>query len=357
MTLVLDFGTASIKALLLGDPGQGTEFFSFCLGFRANILSRESLLTAVRQVQTLSGRKLLDGEKILPTLYLSVGLPVYESVRIVAAPVILTSQALAALEMNVLDVGCELTHFRDKVSILPPVPAETVRWLLFKADESEVANYLENKKIYSSLLPHSPRDLFLEQALARARLIDFFRSQRLTVDFEEIYLSGAVFARAPFGEQVVLMALDGLQPTGLLKIWLDTQQILPVMGVLKYHSLETFSRLGDEFDPVFLATTLTLDDDCNVKVDLGLESPQEIDLKKGDLYVFPLALGETATIEVQPRARKKAVATYEVTGGRVGVVFDLRGRPLTIPDSPNLRCGLLKSWHDQIGAAGNRQKI
>ena len=357
MTLALDFGSASVKAILVGGSHREKDFFSFNLGFRSPILNRSSLLSAIRIVEALSGEVLLEGERILPNLYVCVGLPVYDVSEISSQPVILTGQALSSLDLPILDVGAQMVRFRERVSIAPVMAEDVVKWLPFKLDLGEVANYIENKKVYSSILPVTPRDLYIEQALARARLIDLFRSQKIEVDFPEVYLSGAVFSRVPYLEQAVLMTLDALQPRTPFKIWLDRNQILPVSGLIKYHSTQEFSQLGDELTPLFLATTLSLVESATVSIDLGFGEPQEIDLKKGDLYVFPLNLGEQALVKVTVSSAKKRGEVYEVTGGAVGIVFDLRGRPLDLPESSRSRCDLLKLWDGQIGASGRLKRI
>jgi len=355
MTLALDFGSASIKAILIGGPQKESFFCSFSLGFKSPVLNRSSLLSAVKTVELISGERLMDGDRILPSVYACVGLPVFEVAEALSGPVVLTGQAISALDLNILDVGSQFTHFRDRVSVAPVSTDEVAKWLPFKAEVSDISNYIENKRIYSSILPASPRDLFFEQAIARVRVADLFRSQRMNTDFGEVYLSGAVFSGVPYLEQAVLMALDSLQPSDFLKIWLDRNQILPVAGLLKYHSIQEFSHLGDELTPLFLGTVLSQTSSCEVEIDLGFGEGQKISLKKGDLYVFPLRLGEQAVVKIT--TVKKNCRTYEVTGGAVGLIFDLRGRPLEVPESSRQRSEVLRLWASQIGASGQVQKI
>jgi len=178
MILALDFGSAKIKALLIADAADSGRFFSFSLGFRTPIVSRLTLLSAIRTVELLGGVKLLEGEQLLTKLYACVGLPVYENSSLPSGPIILTSEALSSLAINVLDVGQQFVHFQERVSAAPISAEEVLDWLPFKAEIGEVGSYIENKKIYSSVLPSSPRDLFLEQAMARVRIANFFKSQK-----------------------------------------------------------------------------------------------------------------------------------------------------------------------------------
>lgn len=357
MTLALDFGSAKIKAILIADEPDSGRFFSFSLGFRTPGLSRFNLLSAIRAVELLGDVKLLEGEKTLTKLYACVGLPVYENSSLSSAPIILTSEALSSLVINVLDVGSQFVYLQERVSAAPFSAEEVLNWLPFKAEIGEVGSYIENKKIYSSVLPSSPRDLFLEQAIARVRVADFFKSQKINIDFPEIYLSGAVFSKVPYPEQAVLMVLDSLQPLRPMKIFLDRVGILPAAGLVKLYSPQEYERLSDQFTPIFLGEVLPLTGQCRVKIDSGMGEPQTVSLKSGDLYCFPLSPGETAHVTVAKTSDREGEQIFEVTGGLVGLVLDLRQRPLRIPESDSARQDLLKSWDKAMGASGQVEKI
>lgn len=357
MTIVLDFGSASIKAILTGVPSGGTRFFSFCLNFKTPVLSRASLLSALEVIERLAGEKILDGGKPLAKIYVCLGLPVYEECDLLQSPVILSGQALSCLGINILDLGSQFVHFNDRVSISPVDISTVINWLPFKAEPSDISGYVENKKIYSSIIPTSPRDLYIEQAIARVRIKEILKAQQVSSDVDELYLTGAVFSKAPYPEQAILMILDSFQPLSTVKLWLDRTQVLPLFGLLKYYSTEEYAALDEEFAPVLLGTVISLADSCEVKIDLGMGENQSITLTKGDLYVFPLKTDEQASIKVVYKSAKSKGRTYEVLGGEVGIIFDLRPRPLIIPESGNLRQELLKQWDSQIGASGQIERI
>ena len=128
MTLALDFGSASIKAILIGGPQKESFFCSFSLGFKSPVLNRSSLLSAVKTVELISGERLMDGDRILPSVYACVGLPVFEVAEALSGPVVLTGQAISALDLNILDVGSQFTHFRDRVSVAPVFTDEKAQW-------------------------------------------------------------------------------------------------------------------------------------------------------------------------------------------------------------------------------------
>jgi hypothetical protein len=86
----------------------------------------------------------------------------------------------------------------------------------------------------------------------------------------------------------------------------------------------------------------------------GGRQPEHGTLSVGDLRLIPMALGETATIEIHPgkqfdvgQGRGESLS-HEIRGGVVGVLLDGRGRPLRLPADPNQRVAALKKWHDAV---------
>jgi hypothetical protein len=80
-----------------------------------------------------------------------------------------------------------------------------------------------------------------------------------------------------------------------------------------------------------------------------------IELERGGFARLELAAGRTAELELSPargvdlgegpgRAR-----TVEVRGGEVGIVFDCRGRPLTLPADASARRRAIASWLAALG--------
>ena len=86
----------------------------------------------------------------------------------------------------------------------------------------------------------------------------------------------------------------------------------------------------------------------------GERRPESGTLAFGDLRLFPLALGETAKVEMRPAKQvelglgKGEPVTREVKGGAVGLLLDGRGRPLQLPADPRGRMAALTKWHDAV---------
>ena len=73
-------------------------------------------------------------------------------------------------------------------------------------------------------------------------------------------------------------------------------------------------------------------------------------LNFGEIRLFPLGQGETASVSIQPERSFDCGAgagkdiEREVGGGTVGLILDARGRPLVIPDHPEEGRELLEKW-------------
>jgi len=71
----------------------------------------------------------------------------------------------------------------------------------------------------------------------------------------------------------------------------------------------------------------------------------------GEVRLFPLAVGEEATVAMAPArsvdlgAGKGVPVERRARGGVVGVMLDGRGRPLQLPTQTDERVRALKHWH------------
>lgn len=267
-------------------------------------------------------------------------------------------------------------------NVLKEASLERIRsWLPFAMSEDELGNWYANKAIKPTTLPETLDELLLEHATAREALrlamehhhslavtLKGIRQQR-TVDevFDQkstgqplvdishvgaIIGSGGVLSHAPRRAQAALIMLDALNPTGVCRLFVDSVFMLPHLGAL--------SDLEPE------AALATLWREClvplgTVVAPMGSGRPghllaqvsvagTELDLMVGQLAVLPLPPGETAQLEIRPRAgwdagagRNQALQTT-VYGGEVGLILDGRGRPLELPAEPALCQRSLADW-------------
>ena len=242
-----------------------------------------------------------------------------------------------------------------------------LRWLPMELTGSFVRDYLWQKSLFPAGLPMDSETLAIEQAVARAILSEMKRSSRnfqfhATSEFEPILASGAVIAQAPTPQQTLLMLLDGIQPGGVATIWSDRFGILSSLGAcaainpaLVVQVLESgaLTNLGTVVSPVFKAK----DGEVVLKVRLSTENTtvQEFEINQGDIVRLPLTVGTSAKLQLKPQKHMESFpgfsrlsSGFKVIGGELGVVVDLRGRPINMPTDPGLRREYNAKWIQSI---------
>lgn len=259
-----------------------------------------------------------------------------------------------------------------------------LRWLPDRFDENHVRNFLYNKMIRPTTLPQTLDDLILEQAVAREALglaLDQHKSlirglkgvqQRRTVSdlFNQtetgrtlvdmlkvryVIGSGGVLSYAPRLSQAAMMMIDGLGISGVTDIYVDDRFLMPHVGSIQ--SLdediardimyrEALVPAGTAVCPVgpYTRPGRVL---ATVKVD-----EEVFQVISGEIYSYPLPVGDH-TMEVIPGPKFDVGAgpgeklTAKVTGGRLGLILDGRGRPVVIPHAQD-KTAVLNRWYDSL---------
>lgn len=261
-----------------------------------------------------------------------------------------------------------------------------LRWLPFEAEAGYARDSLRNKMIRPTTVPQTLRDLWIEQAVAREALrLAFLHHKSLAremvgvkreqsvgdlsqqrgggetrvslMGLDMIIGSGGVLAHAPEMAQTALMLLDAYAPEGKTTLAKDSIFMMPQLGVLstllrdaatQVFDRDCLVRLADCVAPVGVAND---GDEC-LSASINGET---VSVRFGELRLLPLALGETATVEVRPArafdvgAGRGKAAKFTVQGGTVGLVFDCRGRPLVLPDTVSARAAKMREWLNALG--------
>ncbi len=269
-----------------------------------------------------------------------------------------------------------------------------VRWVPLDLDERDVRNRLRNKMIRPTTVPQTLEDLMIEQALCREALrLSFIQHCGMAVGlrgvrqergmgdaFEQgarakslvdlmaldmLVGSGGVLSHSPRRVQAALMMIDAFAPEGFTELSVDSIFMMPQLGVLSTVSekaaLDVFRkdcliRLGYCVAPRGTDPKASQSGDrpC-MTVDFraaGRTSRHE--LKLGQLKLVPHALGEKATVLVQPAkgfdigAGPGKPVAREITGGVVGLILDARGRPFTLPQDRAARVAKLTDWNRSL---------
>lgn len=252
---------------------------------------------------------------------------------------------------------------------------EISRWLSLDIPESTVRDYLYQKALYPSLLPATPEDYSIAQAIARQNLHLSLRAARrdfpaeartlrpdLTPVFELIIASGGALADAPTLGQSLLLLLDAVQPVGVSHVLLDRNNILPLLGVsaAKNSILSAQVTFSGAFQN--LGTIISVLGNASygaavlrAKMVTAGRNETVVDVKAGGIEVLPLGMDESAQLTIQPVGRTDAGfgpgrgQSITVTGGALGVVIDARGRPLNLSTDAVRRRELMKKWLWTLG--------
>lgn len=264
--------------------------------------------------------------------------------------------------------------------------ANILRWIPFEVEERDIRNRIRNKTIRPTTVPHTLKELKIEQAVAREALrlaLEQHRSmavtlrgrqqertisdafaQKLTgetlVNMMSLNLvvgSGGILSHAPRRSQAAAMLIDGFLPEGITRLAVDSIFMMPHLGVLATVHEKAAKEVFDKDCLIKLGT-------CIVPVGIGKRGAKclTVNLKKrdgeslkkiinfGDMFLFPLGVEEKAEVEIIPErgfdlgeGRGKRVAK-EIEGGVVGVIIDARGRPFNLSEDDKQRIGDLNGW-------------
>ena len=252
---------------------------------------------------------------------------------------------------------------------------DIAQWMSIETSVKSINDYIYTKALYPNSIPATKEDLQIEQALGRESLRVATKNtlKKLSDDmptlkkgllplFEIILAGGSVLSNAPTFGQSLLILLDALQPTGVTTITLDKNNLLPALGatadinsILPVQALETgaFINLATVVSPVSSARYGSNILKVSLQRSDGSVSTEEI--KQGGFKLFPLRIGETAELSLQPlrrtnigRGAGKKITT-KVSGSALGIVLDGRGRPLDLTSDDVRRRELIKKWLWTLG--------
>ena len=270
----------------------------------------------------------------------------------------------------------------DPVVAQPILGAETPvyerlhRWLAEELDGEAVQSYLWNRMNHPALVPITAEENAIEHALGHFHLQNAGQhlvacypqapvdeEQGLTAHFEPIIASGEILTAANPPGMILLMVLDGIQPSGVTTVVLDRYQILPLLGtvasslpVLPVHLLETaaFQNLGTAIIPRSPAPSGELVLTVEVQKEGG--SDFEVEITQSTLKRIVIQVNEPAVLILKPERQTDVGfggpgigGRIKVTGGALGVVIDARGRPIELPEDEEARIALIQRWQWILG--------
>ena len=272
-----------------------------------------------------------------------------------------------------------------------------LRWVPFDIDRKELTNRIGNKMIRPTTVPQSLEELFIEQSIAREALrLSFKQHKEFAVglkgiqkertisdafeqstsgeslvnmmDLDLVVGSGGVLSHAPRREQSAKMLIDSFMPEGVTQLAVDSIFMMPQLGVLAHVDKEEFKdesrkaalevfhkdcliRLGTCINPVgrskpgdiVLNAELTMPDGTILEQELFKDKIVRIEVPYEPVKAI-LRPGKNMDIGAGPG---QEIAT-DIYGGTVGLIFDGRDRPISIPSDPLKRLEALRSWSSAL---------
>ena len=267
-----------------------------------------------------------------------------------------------------------------------------LRWVPFDIEVGDLRNRIKNKMIRPTTIPQTLQELILEQAIAREALrLAFEQHKQLAVELRGVQQqrtiseafdqaesgqtlvdmlaldmlvgSGGVLSHAPRRQQAMLMMIDAFQPEGVTHLAVDSIFMMPQLGVLAQVNPEAATQVFERDCLIHLGTAIApvgvakVGEAClSIEIDIAGNPSITEDVPYGELRLYPLSLGEKATVKLQPSRRFDVGAgnghavESEALGGVVGLVVDTRGRPLEIPTDAQQRVVQLTKWQAALEA-------
>ncbi|MDE0324723.1 MAG: glutamate mutase L [Candidatus Poribacteria bacterium] len=267
-----------------------------------------------------------------------------------------------------------------------------LRWVPFDIEEGDLRNRIKNKMIRPTTIPQTLQELILEQAIAREALrLAFEQHKQLAVELRGVQQqrtiseafdqaesgqtlvnmfsldmlvgSGGVLSHAPRRQQAMLMMIDAFQPEGITHLAVDSIFMMPQLGVLAQVNPEAATQVFERDCLIHLGTAIApigvgkVGEAClSVEISTDGKPPIAEDVPYGELRLYPLSLGEKASLKLHPSRRfdmgagSGNMVEAEAMGGVVGLVIDTRGRPLEIPTDTAQRVAQLTEWQTALDA-------
>lgn len=267
-----------------------------------------------------------------------------------------------------------------------------LRWVPFDIEVGDLRNRVKNKMIRPTTIPQTLQELILEQAIAREALrLAFEQHKQLAVELRGVQQqrtiseafdqaesgqtlvdmfsldmlvgSGGVLSHAPRRQQAMLMMIDAFQPEGITHLAVDSIFMMPQLGVLAQVNPEAATQVFERDCLIHLGTAIApvgvakAGETClSIEVRIAGNPPIVEDVPYGELRLYPLPLGEKASLKLQPSRRFDVGAgngqavEAEAMGGVVGLVVDTRGRPFEVPTDAQQRVAQLTKWQAALDA-------
>jgi hypothetical protein len=251
-------------------------------------------------------------------------------------------------------------------SLLQGIDEESItEWLPFYLQPDELVTYTLNKRLRPATVPMNLREMYIEHALLRAGIRYMLSDARLNWDNLPLYDdmphigliigAGATLTGTGYSALDMLLMVDAIQPTGVTHIKADPHGVIPALGALALREPNAVVQLIDDAIIDHLGTVISVSGNpsigsraMNLKITTDDGEEFEHEIEGGRLWLLPLP--ENVSLNVQIKLSRgltignKSKLKINLHGGQAGVLFDARGRSLSMGATPEERAENMPHW-------------
>ena len=248
-------------------------------------------------------------------------------------------------------------------ALLEAVSLEAVKsWLPFNVADNDLQNYVANKALRPATIPETVQDLHIEHALLKAGIQTMIEAARPAwnvgygpLPLAQIIGAGAALTGTGSPGYNALLLLDALQPAGITTLYADPYGLIAGLGAIAFDNPDAVVQILDGDNLENLGTAISPIGKPRlgktaINIQITLESGEKIDygVLAGQLWVYDLPAGQSASVRIRCSAgvtlNGKRRVKLTLSGGSAGLIFDARGRPLSLPKDARGRADQIPMW-------------
>ena len=244
--------------------------------------------------------------------------------------------------------------------------ADIFKWTDGLTRATEVRDIIYNKSLMPQTLPQDSKELAIEQAisglLAKEAATGLTVGEHITKGnklkpIKLLVLRGGILTKSPSPGPPILSVIDGIQPTGVFRVVLDVNDILPAMGLLASHNPQLVVQVLDSNTLLDSGWIVVADGQADlgkavlrITLEVSGEPADNREIKFGDLVLIQLAPGKVANMTLQPAPNFDVgkgpgqQAKHRISGGVLGLLIDARGRPINIEGDEAYKRKIQQQW-------------
>ena len=239
------------------------------------------------------------------------------------------------------------------------------QWLPFYLEPDELINYVLNKGLRPATVPMDMREMYIEHALLRVGIRYIMATARVNWDTLPVFGdmppigliigAGATLTGTGTPALDMLLMVDALQPTGVTHVKSDPYGVVSALGAMALNSPDAVVQLLGDNIIDHLGTVISVSGNPRygrraIKLTITTEDGEEFEheINGGDVWLLPLPANVKLTVDIRLSRgltiNGKGRLKMTLRGGKAGVLFDARGRNLTMGSTPEERAANMPRW-------------